>query len=188
MSFFARPLLLCSVALVPMLAAEGPSTSAPDSVGRVLQLTEAQFLSIAEAMPEELYGFAPSGPGFDGVRTFAEQVKHVACNNFAFFNEIEHKTPPEHCEKGGPAKAATKSELLQYLRDAFEYGNKVLAAMTEANAGEKVAGQYWGNSTGLTVAVAAVWHIADHYGQLVPYLRLNNIVPPPTEQSPLKIR
>jgi hypothetical protein len=25
------------------------------------------------------------------VRTFAEQVKHVACANFAFFNEIEKK-------------------------------------------------------------------------------------------------
>jgi hypothetical protein len=188
MRFFARILLLGCATIVPVLAADGPPASTSDSVRRVLQLTETQFLSAAEAMPEKLYNFAPSGPGFNGVRTFAEQVKHVACSNFAFFNEIEHKTPPEHCETGGPARAATKSELLKYLRDSFDYGNKVLAAMTDTSAGEKVQGQYMGNNTSLTVAVAAVWHIADHYGQLVPYLRLNNIVPPPTEQYPLKVR
>jgi DinB superfamily len=174
--------------IVPATAAEAPPASASDSIKIVLQVTESQFLSAAEAMPEKLYGFAPTGPGFEGVRTFAEQIKHVACNTFAFFNEIEHKTPPENCEKGGPAKAATKSELIQYLRDSFDYGNKVLAAMTDASAKETVEGQYWGNNTSLTVAVAAVWHMADHYGQLVPYLRMNKIVPPPTEQYPLKVR
>ena len=188
MRLFARLLLLGAVLVVPALPAEAPPASVSDSVQRVLQVTEAQFLSAAEAMPEKLYSFAPAGPGFEGVRTFAEQIKHVACGNFAFFNEIEHKTPPEHCEKGGPARAATKSELIQYLRDSFDYGNKVLAAMTDTSAKEKVQGQYFGNNTSLTVAVAAVWHIADHYGQLVPYLRMNNIVPPPTEQHPLKIR
>ena len=164
------------------------SRSGAESVSRVLQVAESQFLSAAEAMPEKLYSFAPSGTGFEGVRTFAEQVKHVACGQFAFFNEIEHKTPPEHCEKGGPAKASTRSELLQYLRDSFEYGNKVLAAMTDASAQEKVQGQYWGNNSALTVATAAVWHLADHYGQIVPYLRLNNIVPPPTAKYPVVVR
>lgn len=186
--FFARLLLLVSALIVPVLAADAPLASSSDSVKLVLQVTEAQFLSAAEAMPEKLYSFVPSGPGFEGVRTFAEQIKHVACSNFAFFNEVEQKTPPEHCEKGGPVSAATKSELIQYLRDSFDYGNKVLSAMTDNSAKEKVRGQYWGNNTSLTVAVAAVWHIADHYGQLVPYLRMNNIVPPPTDQYPLQVR
>jgi hypothetical protein len=172
----------------PLLAADGPQTGVSESVRVVLDVAERQFLSAAEAMPERLYTFAPRGPGFDGVRTFAEQIKHVACGQFAFFNEIERKTPTEHCEKGGPAKASTKSELLQYLRESFEYGNKVLAAMTDASAQEKVQGQYWGNNSSLTVAIAAAWHIADHYGQIVPYLRLNNIVPPQTQRYPVAVR
>src|SRR5262249_22475826 len=155
MRVFARLLLLGSALIVSALAAEGDPATTADSVKRVLQVAEAQFLSAAEAMPERLYGFAPSGSGFDGVRSFAEQVKHVSCGNFAFFNEIEHKTPPEHCEKGGPAKATTKAELLQYLRDSFDYGNKVLAAMTDTSAREKVQGQYFGNNPSLTVAIAA---------------------------------
>jgi hypothetical protein len=40
----------------------------------------------------------------------------------------------------------------------------------------------------LGVAVAAVWHIADHYGQIVEYLRMNGIVPPSTQKYGLKVR
>jgi hypothetical protein len=188
MKFSTIFMLFGFVAVVPVQAADSATAGASDSVRRVLTVTEDQFLSAAEAMPERLYGFTPPGDGFEGVRTFAEQVKHVACGQFAFFSEIDHKVPPEHCEKGGPVKASTKPELLQYLRESFAYGNRVLAAMTDTSAREQVQGQYWGNNASLTVAIAAVWHIADHYGQIVPYLRLNNIVPPPTKQYPLAVR
>jgi len=159
-----------------------------DSVGGALSWTEGQFLSVAEAMPEAKYSFIPTAGNFEGVRSFAEQVKHIACANFGFFNEIEGKTPPEHCEKGGPAKAKTKAELLKYLRDSFDYGNRVLATINPQNALDRVEGPYAGPNTRLGIAVAAVWHIADHYGQLVEYLRMNGIVPPPTQQYRLAVR
>ena len=41
---------------------------------------------------------------------------------------------------------------------------------------------------GVFVRTVAVWHITDHYGQVVYYLRLNGIVPPPTQQHGLKVR
>jgi hypothetical protein len=166
-----------------------PTTSA-ESIAGILSYTEDQFLSVAEAMPAEKYAYIPSAPAgkFDGVRSFGEQVKHVACANFAFFNEIEGKTPPPDCEKGGPAPAKTKAELLQYLRDSFAYGNKVLATINAQNAMDRVEGRYGGPNTKLGMAVIAVWHIADHYGQVVYYLRLNGIVPPPTQQHGLQVR
>jgi hypothetical protein len=168
---------------------EIPKTTA-ESVGGILSYTEDQFLSSAEAMPAEKYSYIPSAPGgkFDGVRSFGEQVKHVACADFAFFNEIEGKTPPADCEKGGHAPATTKAELLQYLRDSFAYGNKVLATINAQNAMDRVGGRYGGPNTKLGLAVIAVWHIADHYGQIVYYLRLNGIVPPPTQQHGLQVR
>ena len=142
-----------TLALLAMLAAPSyaqlpqdiPKTTA-ESIGAILGYTEDQFLSAAEAMPAEKYSYIPSAPGgkFDGVRSFAEQVKHVACGNFAFFNEIEGKAPPDSCEKGGPAPASTKAELLKYLRDSFDYGNKVLSTINEKNAMESVEGRYGG--------------------------------------------
>jgi uncharacterized damage-inducible protein DinB len=166
-----------------------PKTTAA-SIGGILSYTQDQFFSVAEAMPAEKYSYIPSAPGgkFNGVRSFAEQVKHVACANFAFFNEIEGKTPPDSCEKGGPAPATTKAELLKYLHDSFDYANRVLATINEKNAMDRVEGRYGGPNTKLGMAVIAVWHVADHYGQIVYYLRLNGIVPPPTQQQGLPVR
>ena len=53
---------------------------------------------------------------------------------------------------------------------------------------DRVEGRYGGPNTKLGMAVIAVWHIADHYGQIVYYLRLNNIVPAPTQQQGLQVR
>ena len=100
-------------------------------------------------MPEDKWSFAPTAGAFKGVRTFAEQVKHVACANYAFFMEIEKKTPPEGCEKGGPNPARTKAELTKYLADSFAYAGGVLATMTPENALEAAGGPYGGQSTRL---------------------------------------
>jgi uncharacterized damage-inducible protein DinB len=158
------------------------------SVGDMLEFAQQQFVAVAEAMPADKYSFIPTAGNFKDARSFGEQVKHVACANFAFFNEIEGKTPPEGCERGGPSKAQTKTELLQYLRESFEYGNKVLATINAQNALDRVNGRYAAPNTKLGVAVAAVWHISDHYGQLVEYLRMNGVVPPSTQRYGLKVR
>jgi hypothetical protein len=154
-----------------------PKTAA-ESIQSVFRGVENQFTSVAEAMPADKYSFAPTQGAFQGVRTFEQQVKHVACANFAFFNEVEGKKPPEHCEGGGPSKATTKPELLQYLRDSFAYANQVMATITPKNELDRVEGPYAGPNTKVGMAVIAVWHVTDHYGQLVEYVRMNNIVPP----------
>jgi len=183
--FFASLILVAPPTSAQM---EEIPKSLSESVGGPLGWAEKSFLSVAEAMPETKYSYIPTGGNFEGVRSFGEQVKHVACAQFAFFNEIEGKTPPEHCERGGPSKAKTKAELVKYLRDSFDYGDHVLATITAQNALDRVEGPYAGPNTRLGIAVAALWHITDHYGQLVVYLRLNGIVPPVTQQYPLKVR
>ncbi len=159
-----------------------------DSIGSTLRFSEGEFLSLAEVMPEAKYSFIPANGNFKDVRSFAEQVKHVACAQFAFFNQIEGKTPPEACEKGGTAPAKTKAELVKYLRDSFDYGNRVLATISPQNALQRVDGPYAGPNTKLGMAVTAVWHLSDHYGQLVEYLRMNGILPPATQQYPVAVR
>ncbi len=148
------------------------------AVAERFAMIEESFISLADAMPAEKYGFRPAEGEFKGVRTFGEQVKHVACGNYAFFNQIEKKEPPADCAGGGPSPAGTKAELMAYLRESFAYAQGVLRTMTAANALEPVSGPYGGPSTRLGIATLAVWHASDHYGQLVVYLRLNGIVPP----------
>jgi uncharacterized damage-inducible protein DinB len=151
------------------------------TVAQWFTMIEQSFIALADAMPADKYDFKPSTGKFENVRTFAEQVKHVACANFAFFNQIEKITPPAECSIGGPNPAKTKSELMKYLRESFEYAQRVLKTMTSANALEPVSGPYGGNSTRLGITTLAVWHASDHYGQLVVYLRMNGIVPPASQ-------
>jgi|SRR5580658_3537402 len=162
--------------------------SIAESVSGTLQFTEGNFLALAEAMPEEKYSYIPTPGKFDDARSFGEQVKHVACAQFAFFNEFEGKKPPDDCEKGGHDPAKTKAELIKYLKDSFDYGNGVIGTLTATNALDRVDGRYAGPSTKLGISVVAVWHITDHYGQLVEYLRLNGIVPPFTQKYGIKVR
>jgi hypothetical protein len=135
--------------------------------GGLLQGTP--LVNLAEAMPAEKYGFKPTNGEFKDVRTFGEQVKHVACANFAFFSEIEKKEPPAGCATGGPSAA--------------DYAQRVLRTMTSANALEPAGGPYGGESTRLGLTTLAVWHVSDHYGQLVVYLRMNGIVPPGSQPA-----
>lgn len=149
------------------------------TVAQWFTMIEQELVPLADAMPADKYGFKPTNGEFKGVRTFAEQVKHVACANFAFYNEIEKKTPPANCETGGPSPAKTKAELMAYLRESFAYAGRVLRTMTPANAMEPTTGPYPGGpSTRLGLATLSIWHASDHYGQMVVYLRMNGIVPP----------
>ena len=171
--------LMLGLAYGRVLREESPKQAAiAQQVLGPWQLVEGQFTAAAEAMPEGKYGFAPKQGAFEGVRTFAEQVKHVACANFGFFDEIEGKTPPPDCEHGGPHPAKTKEELVRYLKDSFAYGDRVLAKLNCENALDKADGRYGGPSTRLGISALAIWHASDHYGQVVLYLRMNGIVPP----------
>jgi len=132
------PLVLVLASTLTATAQDDVPKTIAESVGGALKHTQARFLEIAEAMPETKYSFIPTAGAFKDARSFAEQVKHVACANIAFFNEIEGKTPPLHCERGGPAPAKTKAELIKYLHESFYYGNTVLATINPQNAVDRV--------------------------------------------------
>ena len=184
--FLAILVVAAGLGGVQPLEAQAPVDPMAATVAQWFTMIERSFVSLAEAMPEDKYAFTPTGGAFDGSRSFGDQVKHVACGNFAFFNEIEKKTPPEHCETGGPNPARTKAELVAYLRESFTYASSVLKTMTPANALEPAGGPYGGQSTRLGLATLAVWHASDHYGQFVIYMRMNGIVPPASRPAPAR--
>lgn len=177
-----RSVAAITIAALLTLAPRGSAQESVDptaaAVGQRFSMIARSFIALADAMPAEKYAFKPTRGEFEGVRSFGEQVKHVACANFAFFNQIEKKTPPADCASGGPDPAKTKAELTAYLHESFEYAQRVLGTMTAENALDPVEGPYGGPSTRLGIATLAVWHASDHYGQLVVYLRMNGIVPP----------
>ena len=145
-----------------------------------IKTVEADFVPAAEAMPEEKYGFAPSNGEFKGVRTFAEQIKHVAATNYLVASLILGEKPPVDVnDEKGPDSVKSKADILKYLKDSYAYAHKAVATITEANVVEPIP-SFDGKSTTtrLSLAMLFAWHGYDHYGQMVEYLRMNGIVPP----------
>jgi predicted outer membrane protein len=141
---------------------------------------EYEFIPAAEAMPEDKFGFAPTNGEFKGVRTFAQQIKHVAAVNYELAAAIlEEKPPVEINGESGPASITSKADIIKYLKDSFAYVHKAIATINETNAVETVRSPFGeGKVSRMGLAISASWHGYDHYGQMVEYLRMNGIVPP----------
>jgi len=174
----------CSPASAQQMPKPEPQRTLTQVMDRALTNAEKEFLSAAEAMPEDKYGYAPTDGEFKGVRTFAGQIKHVAASNYEFGGAILQEKPPvDFGGEEGPAHLKTKAEILGFLKDSFAYMHKAIASMNERNATESLKSP-WGQSTitRLGISTLTVAHIFDHYGQMVVYLRHNGIIPPASKQ------
>src|ERR1700731_5168847 len=113
------------IALVTIAATPNPKPAEEHRtvtmvLDRLTSNIEHEFVAAADAMPEEKYSFAPTNGEFKGVRTFAEQVKHVAAVNYIFGAAIlSEKVPVDVGDESGPASGKTKSEVMKYLKESF---------------------------------------------------------------------
>jgi uncharacterized damage-inducible protein DinB len=186
--------LLGATAAAPTVRAQGGATpqQQPPTVASVLNMyygiVEQQVVSAAEAMPEEKYSFAPTNGEFKGVRTFAEEVKHIGYANHLFFGPLMGETIVTkniQQESNGPAELKTKAEILQYLKDSFALGHRALSTISSENAVTPLPKPVLPFlSTRLGIATIGAFHPMDHYGQMVEYLRMNGIIPPASRPRP----
>jgi hypothetical protein len=162
--------------------AKKPAEMPPATISSVLEHQiagyEKEFVSAAEAMPADKYNFAPTQGNFKGVRTFAEEVKHVAlANNVMFGAAMGEKAAFDPKEENGPASITSKEDIVKYLKDSFATGHRAATSLTPENFLERTDSPF-GKAPRVYWATAAIAHGFDHYGQMVEYLRMNGIVPP----------
>ncbi len=175
----ASPLWAQAQASTPPTAAPAKTMIAPAKVlDQMVSHYEHELVPLVEAMPADKYNFSPdslhiSQAKYTGVRTFAEQVKHVTAANYHFFSGLTSTPPPSF----DPAKLKTKQQIVQALKDSFVYAHAAVATVTPQNAFQAI-GHGEGGQTRMGMAAFAVAHGYNHYGQLVEYLRMNGIVPP----------
>ena len=175
--------VICTLVLAAGAAAQAKKET-PRTVTEVLSNTvknlEHDLVPAAEAMPEDKFGFTPSNGEFKGVRTFAEQIKHIAAVNYELGAAILSEKPPVDIgDESGPASVTSKADILKYLNDSFLYVHKAIDTINEKNLTGTVKGPFGEYKvTRLGLATTVAWHGFDHYGQVVEYLRMNGIVPP----------
>jgi uncharacterized damage-inducible protein DinB len=131
------------------------------------------LLRSAEKMPEENYNFKPT----DAVRSYGQIVGHVADAQYMFCSMVlGEKSPAPKIEQTKTSKA----DLVAALKAAFAYCDKAYDGMTDASAIQTVK-LFGGDRPKLGVLTVNNMHTIEHYGNLVTYMRMKNIVPPSSE-------
>src|SRR2546423_171042 len=190
-------LLLCLMITASAFAQEKtadakkkPAADKAPSIAEVLDRNlsnlERDFTSAADAMPEGKWDFAPTNGEFKGVRTFREQVRHVAATNFVeAAGLLQQKPSVDPNQDNGPENLKSKAEIMQFLKDSFALAHKGIATITAKNVTEMVTNPYSPDkkTPRLGLATILTWHSYDHYGQMVEYLRMNGIIPPASRPS-----
>ncbi len=157
-----------------------PAPTLTSVLDKSLAGMEGEFVPAAEAMPEDKYSFAPTTGEFKGVRTFSQEVKHVAAVNYIVASGILGEKPPVDIGgENGPDSAKSKADIVKFLKDSFAYAHKAVATINDTNSVASIKSPFGdGTTTRLSMGILLTGHGFDHYGQMVEYLRLNGIIPP----------
>jgi uncharacterized damage-inducible protein DinB len=143
----------------------------------------ATILRTAEKMPEEFYSLRPGSQ--QEVRSFGQQVGHVANYNFLWCSQAKGEKNPN---AQNLEKLTSKAEFLKAAEDAFAYCNAVYDGLTDASGAQTVEltlenGRQARNlRMGLLTLNYA--HNNEIYGSMVIFLRMKDIVPPASEPRP----
>ena len=126
-----------------------------------------------DAMPEEGYGFKATPE----VRSFAQQMGHLADANYFFAATASAKPSPfgqKSVEKSVPA---SKAEMTKAVMDSYDFVISTLQALPadQLNQTVSVEGK---TITRFQAYGKAFEHQTHHRGQTTVYLRLKGVTPP----------
>jgi len=163
-----------------MLHAQTRTASPDQAVGTARALWQqlsGYVTQSAEDMPEAKYSFRPTPE----VRSFGELIAHVAGSQYMFCAAAtgDSARAEDDIEK---KKLTNKEDLVAAMRASNDYCGRAYHQTDVASTGKvKLFGQ---DQTRLYVLMINATHDAEHYGNLVTYLRLNGMVPPSSKKQP----
>ncbi len=129
------------------------------------------LIAVAEAMPEEKYGYRPT----EREMTFGEQLIHIRENMLWLGNA--YFTDPPNPENNTVSAQKDKDTIIQTLTMSFD---KVAQIITDVNPDDlsQEVDFFKGTKTKLQILNLMQDHVTHHRGQLIVYLNLNSIEPP----------
>lgn len=168
-----------ALSAVPMIGGDS-SSSVRQIFDKQLSAVEHEVMGVVETMPANRFNFVPTEGAFRNVRTFGVEARHIAfCLNEVAVALLGEPMLP-HPDQEGPRNLVSKEEIVRYLKDAFSHAHRAIGTLTNENLRDQIADPYVENlkTTRLDAATIFLSHTWDHYGQIVEYLRMNNLVPP----------
>jgi uncharacterized damage-inducible protein DinB len=176
MRVIIRPLTACAFVLALAAQASAQGVTLASDMLKDWQQQRMTMVAIAEAMPEDKFGFKST----PAQRSYGEQVMHVVQVNQMLLGTLGAKTAAPTINM----KATSRADILQALRQSYDYGEAVFKEFNDAAWTQAVMGpRFIGQATRARIANFAMTHTMDIYGQMVVYLRLNMIVPPASRRE-----
>jgi uncharacterized damage-inducible protein DinB len=163
--------MLALAAAPSRVSAQAPAPSLAKELVATWQRATAEIIDVAEAMPENKYGYKPTPE----ISSFGDQLVHLAGVAQRFIDSAKGtKTDAGH-------KSMTKAEVIALLKSTFHTAHEMLGSLTDAQLLEPVKFPFGDRTvTRATFWQGPLYQIRNHHGQLVVYLRMNGIVPPTT--------
>lgn len=156
-------------------AVPDPDAPVSDAVRSITRRTARNFVEAAEALPADKYGYKPTPAQMSA----GDIVLHVAQGNDYVCAQIGGGAAPKRAEL---PTGAPKPQLVERLRETFQFCESVLAKVNDSKLGTKVS--YFGTEiTRAQAMFGAVEEWGGHYSQLAVYLRLNGVLPPTARGS-----
>lgn len=126
-----------------------------------------------EKMPEDALSYKP----VPEIRSFSEQMLHLASANFAYCTFATGQKMPYNRQDFVPEKFKTKAELTKIVLESYDFVMNGIKALDDAKLDERIPmrGTNMPRSAILTMGFE---HQTHHRGQTTIYLRLKGIVPP----------
>jgi uncharacterized damage-inducible protein DinB len=150
------------------------ANSSPAQIyAKLFSSQQDEVISAAEAMPADKYNFKPTKGTFEGVRTFGQQLTHIAASQYYYFGNFGVKGG---VDSDAIDKLTKKEDIVQALKNSYAFAQQAIDTITVENAFEPLGGEHQATRAGLVATTLA--HTNDHYGQVVVYLRMNGIIPP----------
>jgi len=172
-----RAFLVLTLALPIPAFAQGASADAGIAAIRAQWEQQSGYLQrAAEQMPEADYAFKPVAT----VRSFGQLIGHVAgAQNTICAMALGD---PERSEDEIEKSATTKAQLVAALRASSEYCRRAYAQTGAAAAAEATV--YGDKQSRIAALALNAVHDAEHYGNVVTYLRIKGMVPPSSQPRP----
>ncbi len=162
------------LAAAQSVAAIHPGPPALSQMVADWQRAKAFTKEYLDAMPADGVAYKPNAD----VRSFAEQMLHIAMANFAFASSASGKANPykdKNLEK--TPEFATKEALDKVVMESYDFVIAALQGTNEAQMGEKV--KVFGMDLARDQAYSKAFeHQTHHRGQATLYLRMKGVTPP----------
>ncbi len=169
---------LCLATLIAPcpLAAQSNAHGPVAATSAVWSSTIDYIIKSAEQVPEATYSFKPTPE----VRSFGQLIGHVAGAQYVYCSAVLGDKPAS--EGDIERTKISKADLVAAIKASTEYCRK--AYMISDGAAQGMTKVFGEDQTKLQTLIGNASHDAEHYGNIVTYLRMNKMVPPSSQPAP----